>query len=89
MLTREPSSTKIFATRPGSFAASSERTGETNSPVATIVSPLTVATGVAAGVAAADVVAGAADSPAVEVVAAALTAWTSDGSGGASFASGA
>jgi hypothetical protein len=36
---REPSSTYILATRPGFLTASSERTGETNSPVATIVPP--------------------------------------------------
>src|ERR1700756_4036978 len=36
---RDPSSTYIFATRPGTLTASSERTGAMSSPVATIVPP--------------------------------------------------
>src|SRR5260221_86927 len=47
---REPSSTYIFATRPGTLTASSERTGEMSSPVATIVPPDSVATPAASGV---------------------------------------
>src|SRR5437764_15429304 len=63
----------MFATRPGSFAASSERTGDTNSPLATIASPLLVAT------------APVSPDAFVVVVTAALTACTSAGNGGASL----
>src|ERR1700686_4676077 len=69
---RDPSSTYIFATRPGSFIASSERTGEMSSPVATIVPPDSEE--------AMDCVAPAG---ALDVVAAAATFCTSSGSAGA------
>src|SRR3954454_10536911 len=71
---RDPSSTYIFATRPGTLTASSERTGEMNSPVATMVPPDSTATPPACGspVVIADV-----------AVAAAATFCTSLGSAGA------
>jgi len=70
---RDPSSTYIFATRPGTRTASSERTGETNSPVATMVPPDSLATPAASVVVAgADV-----------AVAAAATFCTSLGNAGA------
>src|SRR5436309_2009992 len=71
---REPSSTYIFATRPGTLTANSERTGEMNSPVATMVPPDSVATPLTCG------------SPVVVApvaVAAAATFCTSLGSAGA------
>src|SRR3954462_5186771 len=72
---RDPSSTYIFATRPGTLTASSERTGEMNSPVATIVPPDSVAIpGASVVVAGADV-----------AVAAAPTFCTSLGSAAAAF----
>src|SRR5437016_2236694 len=70
---RDPSSTYIFATRPGTLTASSERTGEMSSPVATMVPPDSLETPAASVVVAgADV-----------AVAAAATFWTSLGSAGA------